>query len=538
MLKRWRLHASVGVLTLAVLAYGVVEQVYDTNFYVLWEATAILQGDRPYRDFYLIGWPLVTALSTFAQWVSGYRLIAEFVLHWIFIVAGMVIGFHLALRVSRAVAASLITSLIALVILLGTPTFHYPKLFIYPLAILTAWRYIERPDVRRAVVCGVVTAAAFFFRHDHGVYIAIGYVVTCALTPRRTLSHAAACASIAAALVAPWAVFVHLNEGLADFVRTRLAWGETWGVTEAPYRSLLRINPFRVADNYEAAGDWLLQITVVVPILVIASAGYRAFIAWRRDQPVPLDAKFALAGGSIAVIAGARLLRQPAYFQALVPVTAALSAQLLAGAFRGAGIARVGRSVTAALICVVTVIAAAASLDRDLFAAGEVRQLREVYRQLVASPPIDAYQPAEDALAATPEDLADMDEDERFAILIRYMHDCTRDDDRLLVIGSTPYHVGYLAERPIAGGHLQWVHGWRSDTAHEARSLALIENQSVPFVFSTHDLVMWDMRIYPRIHQYLMRNYAEVPGTDGRLLVDRRRQAAGTFGQLGYPCFK
>jgi hypothetical protein len=39
----------VGLLTAAVLMYTVAEQIFDTNFYVLWEATALLAGDHPYR---------------------------------------------------------------------------------------------------------------------------------------------------------------------------------------------------------------------------------------------------------------------------------------------------------------------------------------------------------------------------------------------------------------------------------------------------------------------------------------------------------
>src|ERR1051325_5267672 len=125
------LYAVIGVLTLAVLAYSVVEQVFDTNFYVLWEAPALLAGDHPYRDFYQMGWPLLTVLSTMMQWASGYRLIGEFVLQWAFITASVVIGFHLAIRLSHSVWAALVTTLLAIVIVAPTPTFQFPKLFFY-----------------------------------------------------------------------------------------------------------------------------------------------------------------------------------------------------------------------------------------------------------------------------------------------------------------------------------------------------------------------------------------------------------------------
>jgi len=105
------------------------------------------------------------------------------------------------------------------------------------------------------------------------------------------------------------------------------------------------------------------------------------------------------------------------------------------------------------------------------------------------------------------------------------------------VTGSTPYQVGYYAERAIAGGHVQWHHGWRSDPVHEQQSLALIERQSVPFAVSTHDPVLDDLKAYPHIREYFSRHYVELSETHGRVLVDRRRHQTGAFGKLGLPCF-
>jgi hypothetical protein len=117
------------------------------------------------------------------------------------------------------------------------------------------------------------------------------------------------------------------------------------------------------------------------------------------------------------------------------------------------------------------------------------------------------------------------------------MHDCTRGGDRILVTGSTPYDVDYYAERPIAGGHIEWHHGWRSDPAHARQSLRLLQTQSVPFAFSTGDPVLVDLEKYPDIRHYFEQNYVEVEGSHGQLLVDRRRQPTGRFGALGFPCF-
>jgi hypothetical protein len=72
----------------------------------------------------------------------------------------------------------------------------------------------------------------------------------------------------------------------------------------------------------------------------------------------------------------------------------------------------------------------------------------------------------------------------------------------------------------------------------EAQSLALLQRQSVPFAFSTHDPVFATFAPYPRIQAYLRQHYVEMEGTDGRLLVDTRRSQTGNFGELRFPCFR
>jgi hypothetical protein len=122
--------------------------------------------------------------------------------------------------------------------------------------------------------------------------------------------------------------------------------------------------------------------------------------------------------------------------------------------------------------------------------------------------------------------------------VFRYLHDCTAPGDRVLVTGSTPYHVGYYIERAVAGGQLFWHHGWRTGTDHQRQALDLLQRQSVPFAFSTHDPVLADFREYPQIHEYLTMHYTAIEGSGGRLLVDTRRQPARQYGQLGFPCFR
>ncbi|HXE80915.1 MAG TPA: hypothetical protein VNK41_09205, partial [Vicinamibacterales bacterium] len=120
----------------------------------------------------------------------------------------------------------------------------------------------------------------------------------------------------------------------------------------------------------------------------------------------------------------------------------------------------------------------------------------------------------------------------------QYLHACTRPGDRLLITGMTPFDVPYFTERPPAGGHLYWQEGWAADAESEARSLALLERQSVPFAVSNRDPVMHDFAHYPRIRAYLAAHYAEVPGTNGQLLVDTRLTRVRQYGPDGLPCFQ
>jgi hypothetical protein len=82
-------YMTLGVVTSAVLLYSAARTTVRHEFPVLWEATPVLAGDHPYRDFYEMGWPLMTLMSAAVQWAVGYRLIGEFLIQWTFIVASV-----------------------------------------------------------------------------------------------------------------------------------------------------------------------------------------------------------------------------------------------------------------------------------------------------------------------------------------------------------------------------------------------------------------------------------------------------------------
>ena len=249
-----RLLMLVAGLNAAVLILTAGGQIYDTNFYSLWEATALLAGDHPYRDFFEWGIPLQALVSVCAQVLVGNRLIGEFAVQWLGIIAGAVISCHLGLRLSGSVAASFVTLPLLLALIANTAIYHYPKLLLYPLGLWVIWRYMDAPVATRAGLVGLVVAIAFLFRHDHGVYLAgvagLAFVLTPPVAagpgnPRRAWRDIAIFAATAAAVLAPWLILVQASEGLPEYVEARM---QRYGVGlpySNPYASLLTMNPLR-----------------------------------------------------------------------------------------------------------------------------------------------------------------------------------------------------------------------------------------------------------------------------------------------------
>jgi hypothetical protein len=385
------------------------------------------------------------------------------------------------------------------------------------------------------------------------VYISIGtllaFLLARAVNPasRRWRSSARELVAFTVAAVVPllpWAILVQSNEGLIDYVQTRAAWGRTWSPDRFPYLALRDFNPGSVLTggvmpSRAAAEHWLLQLTLLLPVFVLVRAAIDV-ISRRSEQRVSLETCQAFIAAAMVMIVGIRLFREDSYFTVVLPLSAALGAQLLAGPRQNSeGAWRIVQRALAVVTLLVTCVAVVGYVNAwDLLKSSEVNELGPTFRQLMTTPPIDALQPADTARQVQRADWLASDADERQRIALRYMHDCTGAGDRIFVTGSTPYQVGYYTERPIAGGHVQWHHGWRSDPVHARQSLELLQHQSVPFAFSTHDPVLADLEKYPDIRTYFQQNYVEVEGSQGQLLVDRTRQPTGRFGALGLPCFR
>jgi len=555
---------TVGLLSAAVLIITADDQIYDNNFYTLSEAVSLFAGDHPYRDFFEWGVPLQAALSYLAQMLFGHRLLGEFIKQWALMIPGMVVSAHLAVRLSRSVAASTVTMMIAVINLAVTPTVHYSKLFIYPCAILLMWRYLERPGVRRSGAMGMFAAIAFLLRHDHGVYVGAGVLLTLAVARltaprsrawRRLIEDVIACGAGAAVLVLPWAAVVQTNEGFRNYVLSRAYINSKWA-SHAPFVDMFKLNPFSalMPDPGSPPGawipgryhmyQWMESVTLLTTVLLLVAIGRQAAIRWRPPAPLPLDIALMLVAGVQVAIVQQWLYRESGYYVLVAPLTAAFGARLLTGAQPREGVRRsTGWLVwhrAARLVGVVVIgvsfLSLAGSLSRF---PHQVAILPGTFAHLTVLPPVEALFSSDDAqrFDAAKWATKDVDFGERSDLMVRYMHDCTAPGDHILVMGQTPYQIPYYVNRPMAGGHLYWHDRWRSDAMHDAQSAELLQRQSVPFVFSTHNPILEDLSAYPRVSAYIKANYVELEGSQGNLMIDRRRVPTGQYRALGFPCF-
>jgi hypothetical protein len=383
---------------------------------------------------------------------------------------------------------------------------------------------------------------------------------------RAFLVESAVAGGLALITIAPWVALVHANEGLPEYVQQRAALYQNWSVKSSPFRALGALNPVQALPSWDRlqhqgsslpteahALTWLYHVTLLVPILLLVSVAIAVVRNRHRDEALDANTWRTLLAASILVLVDDQILRQSSYFVAVAPVTAAIGAQLLVWDNRVATatlgprrLARAGvvwKGLRAALgvgIVLLTFLTSVAFTRIAREGLAVIEDVGPTFAGLLASPPIDGVIPAE-RLARVTRDTWRMwrrGDNDKQAVMFRYLHDCTAPGDRVLVTGSTPSQVNYLAERPFAGGHILWHHEWLADPVHESRSLAQLQQQSVPFAFSTHDPVLDDFKRYPKIRAYLVEHYTELEGSDGVLLIDTRRTLTGTFASLGFPCFR
>ena len=187
-------------------------------------ARQLLAGDLPLRDFLDIGTTLQEVLSAVSQLLFGHRLLAEAIIVGLATAAAAFITFRL---IRTLTGSALIAVICASLFVVAIPrTYSYPKWLIYSTAATLWWSYVWWPSTRKAVVAGASIAAAFYWRHDHGVLVAIGVALAMVAAhgwnreaARRTM--VAGSVGLLAAL--PYLLFAAVVLGPVTFVQTEVA---------------------------------------------------------------------------------------------------------------------------------------------------------------------------------------------------------------------------------------------------------------------------------------------------------------------------
>ncbi len=190
----------------------------DHNIYLAGAQQMVL-GEWPVHDFVDPGWPLMYAVSATARFLFGRALLVELLVVAFALAIGAAFTVLAARRLSGSIVIALAVTLLEVVI--NPRSFGYPKILLFAVAGWAFIRFAARPTSRGAVLLGALTASAFLFRHDHGLYIGAGALVVVVLASwragaRSVTSRVAALAVTAVVLLLPWALF---GTVLGRFVR-------------------------------------------------------------------------------------------------------------------------------------------------------------------------------------------------------------------------------------------------------------------------------------------------------------------------------
>lgn len=252
--NRGRPH-PLGVLlgALAALRHAVLmTSATNDNFLHMTLAQQLNAGDWPIRDFFDGGWVLQYTLSAIAQLVVGDRLLAEAIIVGVAWACSTYIVFRLVRDVSGSTVGATLAGL--LLVLAAARGYSYPKAIVYSVACLMWWQYVRHPTTARAGWFGVWAAIAFYWRPDHGVYVAVAMASAAWVVHGLGRAWGTRCAAAGAAmlaLIAPLTFYVQMTFGLPQYLQTGMVVAWTEHTTQGPHAwplirlagSIFRIEP-------------------------------------------------------------------------------------------------------------------------------------------------------------------------------------------------------------------------------------------------------------------------------------------------------
>jgi hypothetical protein len=124
-----------------------------------------------------------------------------------------------------------------------------------------------------------------------------------------------------------------------------------------------------------------------------------------------------------------------------------------------------------------------------------------------------------------------------------YLRQCTSADDRLLYAWYSP-EVYIVADRAFAGDHRKFFAPFHATRWEQARTIARLKQEQVPFVLIPRDRRQSFAAGYPDVWQYIRTRYvpmATVPDGDPAgidILRDAAWTTARTYRSTTWPCLR
>jgi hypothetical protein len=234
----------------------------NDNFLHLTLARQWLAGDWPVLDFFDHGWLLQYTLSAASQIIFGDRLLSEAVIVGVTWGISVYLVFQIVRRVTGFIPAASLSAL--LLIVAGARGYSYPKGIVYAVAAALWWGYLRQPTTARIVGLGAWTAVAFYWRPDHGLYVAIAVTLAVLSAHGLRVISAVRCSLAGATtllLVAPFLVYVHLTVGLPEYAQTGMVAAQVEHTTHGPHQwPLLRF--YGTLFEIEPAEDYAPTINI------------------------------------------------------------------------------------------------------------------------------------------------------------------------------------------------------------------------------------------------------------------------------------
>jgi hypothetical protein len=478
----WAVAALIGVFALLALYLHLQwnNEVSNDHAGYLAMARQIGFGEIPIRDFLDHGTFLHLWISTATRALGDYFL-PELLMSWAFIVAGQALAMYLVWRGTGSIVAAAITGVVGL--LLFPRPYSFPKVFVYPVTVLLLWAYVDDPRWRRLRWIGVWAAVALLLRVDHGVAVLLSAAGTAVLVhaPTAVRHTGRALGELTAAFVVtllPFLVFLAVTVGISTHVENILAFGRYGLGQREPIRWLSFWTPpvFSEGNGTAFLYDAILLLTGAALVWAVAIA----IRDLRRTR------RFSSASLRFLTVVGLWLTSAPMLVRdnlgARIPDASSIL-MVLAGMVAvpwltlGAAPARPVRRAYGAAWAGVAVLAVVAAGQADagrfvianagqLFSSDGVDRARGVVRDLLVSPPIQEY--ADTDIRGT-------------GGLARYLYECTRPSDRVLITYFAPQLFVY-AERGFAGGQWMYLAGYHNSPDQQRETLDKLEQEDVPVV--------------------------------------------------------